>query len=197
VWVNISSDGRPENIRSIIAGISVVLVAGMIGFNVVLPNNDINIGIGVLIVCTASMVLCIYGGPAFRAVASGSAEGTDYLIVGICLSWLATDLREVLVIVGRLANFPPSLFNAEFWAPIKLLYPIAAVLHVLPKGALDGVVPKGNKLVVLWTFACATLIALAVLAYHPNTSDLIDRMPMWMRDYWGTGQAGTVRTRAG
>ena len=197
MWVNIRNDGRPENIRSIIAWISMVLMAGMVGFNVVLPNNDINIGVGVLIVCTASMVLCIYGRPALRAVASGSAEGTDYLIVGICLSWVATDLREVLVIVGRLANLPPTLFNAEFWAPIKLLYPIAAVLHVLPKGALDGVVPKGNKLVVFWTFACATLLALGVLVYHPNTSDLIERMPVWMRDYWGTGQAGAARTRPG
>ncbi len=192
----IYDDNRPENIRSTIAWLAGILAFGLLGFNVFLPNNDVNIGIGVLIVSFSTMVLTLYGVAAARAILTGSVKHTDYLIVGICLSWFATEGREIVVIIARLANLSPAILNSDFLLYLKLLYPIAAILHVLPKGAVDGVVPKGNKVVVISTFAIATVLAVVVVSIKPDTTDLIEKIPMWLKDYWRTG-AGPPSSAAG
>lgn len=68
----IYDDNRPENIRSIILWTAFFLLVGYIGFNVFLPNNDMNIGIGVLQFVFATMVLCFYGWAALKAIFTGS-----------------------------------------------------------------------------------------------------------------------------
>lgn len=178
-----------ETIRSTIFWLALILVAGCAAFNVFLPNSDINIGIGAYIVVFSSMVLLLYGGRAIWAIATGSEERSDYLIVGVCISWFVTEAREILVIIARLADLSPAILNSDLLNFLKLGYPIAAVYHVLPRGAADGTVPRGNKAVVVTAFVIATVLAVALVSIKPETAWLIERMPMWMKDVWRTSAA--------
>lgn len=188
----IYDDTRPETIRSTIYLSTLVLILGYVALNVFLPNSDVNIVVGVLQAVMASMVLCYYIAAAIRAVVTGSSANTDFLIVGIVLSWISTDGQAILALLARLSGFPPALMNSELFAPLKLLSVIAAVLHVVPKGAANGVVPQGNKAAVAGFFVLAMMLATALVVTKPDPTFLIDRAPAWMRDFWETGALQTT-----
>ena len=135
----------------------------------------------------ATMAVSYYILAALRAVWTGSRANTDYLIVGICLSWISQDSLAWLRVVSRLSGFDPTFLNSEIFAPVKLLSVIAAVLHVIPKGAADGVVPQGNKKAVVWSFVVAALLASLILIAKPDPRPLIQLMPGWSRDAFRTG----------
>lgn len=188
----IYDDGRPETIRSTIYLSTLVLVIGFVTLNAFLPNSDVNLVVGVLQAVMATMVLCYYIAAAIRAVLVGSSANTDFLIVGIVLSWISTDGQAILALLARLSNFPPALMNSELFAPLKLLSVIAAVLHVVPKGAANGVVPQGNKAAVTGFLILAAILATALVVTKPDPTYMIDRAPAWMRDFWQTGALQTT-----
>lgn len=183
----IYDDPRPENIRSTIGWTVFVLVLGYVVVNALVPNNDVNIGVSVLVGTTATMVLCFYLMTAIKAIWTGSDRHTDYLIVGIVLSWISQDGQAWLSVAARLSGFSPILMNSELFAPLKLLSVVAAVLHVIPRGAADGVVPRSNKAAVFGFLGLAGFLAVLILVVKPDLSPWIDRMPGWSRDWFSTG----------
>ncbi|MRI57472.1 hypothetical protein D8770_26600 [Methylobacterium sp. DB1607] len=184
-------DPRPENIRSVIAWTAFLLGCGYIALNAVLPNNDMNIAVDILIGVMATVVLSFYIRAGILALWTGSRTNTDYLIVGIALSWLSQDGQAWLRTILRLSNFNPAFANSELFVPIKLLTVIAAVLHIVPKGAANGVVPRGNTYSVLVGFGIAAVLVFATLVYKPDVQPVIDRMPPWTRDLFRTGAVPT------
>lgn len=184
-------DPRPENIRSVILWTAFVLGCGFVTLNAFLPNNDLNIAVDILIGVMAMVVLTFYVRAAFLALWVGSRTNTDYLIVGIALSWLSQDGQAWLRTVLRLSNFNPAFANSELFVPIKLLTVVAAVLHIVPKGAANGVVPRGNTYSVMVGFVIATVLVISTLVYRPDVHPLIDRMPPWTRDLFRTGAIPT------
>lgn len=178
---------RPENIRGVIGWTVLLLAIGYVAFNAVFPNNDVNIAVDVLVGVFATMALSYYVGAAIRAIWVGSRANTDYLIVGICLSWMSQDGQAWLRVISRLSGFDLSFTNSELFGPVKLLSIIAAVLHVIPRGAANGVVPQGNKKAVAWSFAVAALLAGTILITKPDPRPLIKMMPGWTRDAFQTG----------
>lgn len=183
----IYDDDRPENIRGVIFWTVLFLTIGYVAFNAVSPNNDVNIAVDILVGTFATMALVYYIGAAAKAIWTGSRANTDYLIVGICLSWASQDGQAWLRVVSRLSGFDLAFTNSELFAPVKLLSVIAAILHVIPKGAADGVVPQGNKKSVLWSFAFAISLAGLVLFFKPDPRPWIKMMPSWSKDMFHTG----------
>lgn len=182
-------DPRPENIRSIIVWTAFVLGCGYVALNAVLPNNDMNIAVDILIGVMALVVLSFYVRAAFLAIWTGSEKNTDYLIVGIALSWMSQDGQAWLRAILRLSGFSQTFANSELFVPIKLLSVVAAVLHIVPKGAANGVVPRGNTYAVAVGLVVAAALVTATLIYKPDVHPLIDRMPAWTRDMFRTGFA--------
>lgn len=184
-------DPTPENIRSVIAWAAFVIGCGYLVLNVALPNNDVNIAVDILIGVMALVVLAFYIPAALLALWTGSRANTDYLIVGIALSWMSQDGQAWLRAILRLSNFNPAFANSEFFVPIKLLSVVAAVLHIVPRGAANGIVPKGNTASVLVGFGLASLLVFVTLIYRPDVQPMIDRLPGWTRDLFHTGAIPT------
>lgn len=184
-------DPRPENIRSVILWTAFVLACGYVALNAILPNNDLNIAVDILIGVMAAVVLTFYIKAAWLALWTGSRTNTDYLIVGIALSWLSQDGQAWLRTILRLSNFSPAFANSELFVPIKLLTVVAAVLHIVPKGAANGIVPRGNTNSVLIGFGIAVALIFGTLVYRPDVGPWIDRMPPWTRDLFRTGAIPT------
>ncbi len=177
----------PENVRSVIGLSSVGLLFLYLGLNALAPNNDVNIVLSIVQGTMATMVLFFYLPRAVYAICIASQDKQDYLIVGIVLGWLATDGQAWLTAIARLAGMPPTFLNSELFAIPKVIYIVAAVMHVIPRGAANGVIPRGNKAFAALCFAASVALSIVTLAVRPDPRPLIDMMPAWTRDVFQTG----------
>lgn len=186
--VNRYAHQGPENIRSIIGWCLLLLLLGFVVLNALLPNNDFNIAVDTLLFVLGIVALAFYIGPASKALWRGSQDPTDYLIVGIALSWISQDIQAPLRVITRLTNFDPVWVNSEVFALAKLMSVVAAVLHIIPKDAIRGAIPKGNGYVVAASFMVAAGFAAFILVARPDPRPWIhNHMPWWSRDMFGTG----------
>ena len=185
---SIYDSDKPENIRSIIAWLIGFLTFGYIALNAFVPNGDMNIGIDVLLTVMALSALSYYIAAALRAIISGSRVYIDFLIVAISLSWLSQGGQAALRVITRLSGFDPAFVNNELFGVFKLMSVIAAVLHILPRGAADGVVPKSNTATVLGSFLFAAVLAVTVVVTKPDPKPLIDRSLPWIGDWFRSGE---------
>lgn len=185
---SIYDSDKPENIRSIIAWLIGLLAFGYIVLNSFIPNSDMNIGIDVLLTVMALSALTFYISAAIRAILTGSRIYIDYLIVAIALSWLSQGGQAALRVITRLSGFDPAFVNNELFGLFKLMSVIAAVLHILPRGAADGVVPKSNTATVLGSFMFAAVLAVTVVVTKPDPRPLIDQSLPWIGDWFRSGE---------
>lgn len=185
----IYNDNRPEHIRGAIWLTVIVLALGYGVINAFVPNSDMNIAIGVLQASAATMVVYIYGRDAWIAMRASHPKRTDFLIVGIVLAWLSTDGQAVLAVMFRLAGMPQWFVNSEIYAPIRLLSVVAAVLHVSAPGAVDGTVPRRNRIAMGIGLGGAVLLVLVLLWSRPDIGPLLDRTRPYIGDFFHTGAA--------
>lgn len=178
---------NPEQIRGAIWLSVILLGTGYMLINAFVSNADMNIAIGVLQAAAATMVVYIYGKDAWRAVRKKNPARTDFLIVGIVLAWLSTDGMAILAVLFRLAGMPAWFVNSEVYAPVRLLSVVAAVLHVSAPGAVDGLVPRKNRMAMGVGLGGAVLLALALLWSRPDIGPLIERARPYIGDFWGQG----------
>ena len=174
----------PEHIRGAIWLTVLFLGVGYAVINAFVPNSDMNIAIGVLQASAATMVVYIYGKDAWQALKKREPARTDFLIVGIVLAWLSTDGQAILAVLFRLAGMPSWFVNSELYAPIRLLSVVAAVLHVSAPGAVDGLVPRRNRLAMGLGLGGAVLIVLVLLWQRPDMGPLIERTRPYIGDFW-------------
>lgn len=174
----------PEHIRGAIWLTVLFLGVGYAIINAFVPNSDMNIAIGVLQASAATMVVYIYGKDAWQALKKREPARTDFLIVGIVLAWLSTDGQAILAVLFRLAGMPAWFVNSELYAPIRLLSVVAAVLHVSAPGAVDGLVPRKNRLAMGLGLGGAVLIVLVLLWQRPDMGPLIERTRPYIGDFW-------------
>lgn len=177
----------PEHIRGAIWLTVLFLGVGYAIINAFVPNSDMNIAIGVLQASAATMVVYIYGKDAWQALKKREPARTDFLIVGIVLAWLSTDGQAILAVLFRLAGMPSWFVNSELYAPIRLLSVVAAVLHVSAPGAVDGLVPRRNRLAMGLGLGGAVLIVLVLLWQRPDMGPLIERTRPYIGDFWNAG----------
>ena len=189
---SVYDDPGPENVRSTLGWTALALVAAYVVGNTFLPNNDLNVAVSILVSATSTMCLCYYAPRAVYALWTGSAAPSDYLIVGVVLSWFSQDGQAVLSVMARLSGFSPVLMNSELFGIFKLITVLAAICHVVPRGAADGVVPRSDKVAVYGFLGVAILLAVAVLAIRPDPMPFIDRLPSWSRDFFQTGNLQTT-----
>ncbi|WP_419952369.1 hypothetical protein [Methylobacterium sp.] len=185
--MSIYNDEGPEQIRGAI-WLTVLFLAVVYGaINAFVPNSDMNIAVGVLQAAAATMVVYIYGRDAWIAMRTKSPKRTDFLIVGIVLAWLSTDGQAILAVVFRLAGMPAWFVNSEIYAPIRLLSVVAAVLHVSAPGAVDGLVPRKNRIAMGLGLGGAVLLVLALLWSRPDIGPLLERTRPYISDFFQTG----------
>lgn len=182
-----AEDPPPVNIRS-----SASWVIGIVAFvyliaDIVLANNDLNIAVDVVLCVIAFMALCYYFVRSVVAVWTGSQAYVDYLIVAIALGWMSQSGQAGLRAVARLSGFDRTFTDSEIFGILKLASIVAALMHILPRGAANGQVPKSNRTVIVCGLIFAVVAAITVVAIHPDPKPLIDMMPMWSRDTFRTG----------
>lgn len=187
----IYNDDRPENVRSTIGWVCFLLVIAFVGSNAFYPNSDINIGLDTMIGVLGLYVVLKYLRRSVFTILNGGGDASDFLIVGVLLSWLGQALRAGGSIVTRLSGFDAVWINSEVWGWMKIITVIAAVCHVVPAGAIKAngreSVPAPSRFGLAGAFFISFVLTIALLAAKPDPRPWIDRMPGWSRDMFNTG----------
>ena len=185
--------GHRENVRSTIAWVCFALLVGYVAFNVFAKNNDLNIGLDVIIGVLGLYVVTKYFRRSVVTILKGHGEAPDFLIVGVLLSWLSQSGRAVGSIITRLSGFDPTWLNSEFFGIVKLITIVAAVCHVVPAGAIrvggKESVPAPSKFGLAGAFIVSIVLIVILLTAKPDLRPWIDRMPNWSKDMFQTGSA--------
>ncbi|GJE37865.1 hypothetical protein KHHGKMAE_1927 [Methylobacterium persicinum] len=181
----------PENVNSTIGWVCFLLIFGYVGFNVFSPNNDINIGLDTIIGVLGIYVVFKYLRRSVITILTGSGDSSDFLIVGVLLSWLSQSGRAAGSIVTRLSGFDPAWLNSEYFGIVKVVTILAAVCHVVPAGAIKAngreSVPAPSRFGLAAAFLLSFVMIFALLTYKPNLKPWIDSMPGWSKDMFQTG----------
>lgn len=176
---------RPARIRWTILLSATLLFAGYQTINAFVSNADMILATRVLALGFYATVLYVYGPDAARAVMSGT-ERTDFLVVGIWVSFLSHAGQSLYSVLYRLAP-TPWLLNSEIVSPIVLLSVIGSVLHVGAPGAVDGRVPRRNRIALGSCVGVAVCLVAAILATRPDIGPMLDRVRPYISDWWATG----------
>lgn len=184
----IYNDPRPERIRGTIYLSAILLLAGYQLINAFVPNADMIVATRTLAAGFYAVVLYVYAADAWRATMKPEPRRSDFLIVGIWLSFLSHFGQTVYSLVYRLADAPGWLLNAEIVPFIVLFSVLGAVLHVAAPGSVDGTVPRRNRIALGIGVGLAVLTVMALLITRPDIKPLIERARPFIGDWWKTGE---------
>ena len=192
VFVNIYADNRPETLRSIIIWAAAVLFIGYQILNAFVPNEDMIIYVRILDVAATAVALWIFAPDAWGGIIRKSPEPRDFLIVGIWLKFLSSELQGIYAIIYRLGGAPRWLLSNELLPLSIMVGVIAVVCHVLAPGAIgarDGrpAVPRRNQYGLAIGFGCAVLMVGSLIASRPDIRPWLDQARPYISDWWKTG----------
>lgn len=192
----IYNDDRPERIRGTIYISILLLFVAYQCINVFVPNADLILATRTLAAGFYATVLYVYGADAWKALTAPNPKRTDFLIVGIWISFASHMMQSLYSILYRLS---PSqwLLNSEIVSPIVLLGVVAAILHVSAPGAVDGTVPRRNRVALGVGVGAATVIVALLLITRPDIAPLLERTRPWIWDWWSSSIKGIRQTAHG
>ncbi len=207
----IYNDTRPEGIRGTVYLTVLTLLFGYQFANVFVSNADMIISVRILAASMYSAVIYIYAPDAIEALRRPNEppglEGlttverdlrmqlnrermrSDFLILGIWLSFLSQFFQNVYAVLARLAGMPQWFINSEILGPTILMSVVAAALHLTIPGGADGIVPRRNRYSLGAGVAVAIMLTGVTVSARPDVAPYLERARPWIGDWWHTGQA--------
>jgi len=189
----IYNDDRPERIRGAIYLTTILLFILYQAINAFVPNADMIVAVRVLACSVYAAVIYVYGRDAWVAVSTPDPKRSDFLIVGIVLSFMSHFGQSAYAIAYRLADAPAWLLNAEVIAPVVILSMVAGVLHVTAPESIEGTVPRRNRYALGAFVGLAVLMLGVLLTTRPDVRPWIDRARPYIGDFWHTGEMNVGR----
>ncbi|WP_232629176.1 hypothetical protein [Methylobacterium sp. Leaf118] len=180
----------PEGIRQVLYLTSLLLVVGYQTINVFVPNADMIVSTRILAAGIYSTVVYAYARDAWEAVRKPEPDKSDYLILGIWLSFVSHLAQTTYAIIYRLADAPKWLLNAEVVPFIVGVSMVAAILHVAATGGIKEGVPRRSRVALGLGVGCAVIMVGAIIATRPDVAPVIERARPWIGDWFKTGSLG-------
>jgi hypothetical protein len=168
------ADNRPETIRSRVVFSAIILVFAIIFLGIIVPEGDLIIATRIFQASTAASVVVVYWPDARLAWKSNSPEVGDYLIVGITIGWCATLCQAMFSVIYRLAGGPLWFANADVNSLWILMSSISGWLHIMAPGAVDGKVPRRNRLGLGISIGASVAVTCLVLWSRPNIAPALE-----------------------
>jgi hypothetical protein len=175
-------DTSPETIKKQIVFATIVLVGTVFMLNFFVPNADLILSESIFQASVAMMVVVVYWPDARAAWLSESPERGDYLIVGVTLGWIATFFQAMFSVVFRLAGMPLWFANIDANSLWILMSAISGILHIVAPGAVDGVVPRRNRIVLGIGMGVTVMGICVVLWSRPDISAYVEASRFVLED---------------
>ena len=178
----------PDGIRQVLYLTALVLVVGYQSINAFVPNADMIVATRILAAGFYAAVVYAYAGDAWDSMRRPEPKKSDFLIVGIWLSFVSHLGQTIYAVVYRLADAPAWLLNAEIVPFIVGFSILAAMLHMLATGAIEEGVPHRSRVALGVGVGLAVVVVGAILATRPDIGPVIERARPWIGDWWRTGE---------
>lgn len=175
-------DTSPETIKKQIVFSTIMLVGTVFILNFFVPNADLILAERIFQASVAMMVVVVYWPDARAAWRSDSPERGDYLIVGVTIGWMATFCQAMFSVIFRLAGMPMWFTNIDANSLWILMSAISGILHIVAPGAVDGVVPRRNRIVLGIGMGVAVMCICVVLWSRPDISDYVEACRFFLED---------------
>lgn len=175
-------DTSPETIKKQIVFATIVLVGTVFMLNFFVPNADLILAERIFQASVAMMVVVVYWPDARAAWRSDSPERGDYLIVGVAIGWVATFCQAMFSVIFRLAGMPMWFTNIDANSLWILMSAISGILHIVAPGAVDGVVPRRNRIVLGLGMGIAVMGICVVLWSRPDISVYVEASRFVLED---------------
>ena len=94
-----------------------------------------------------------------------NGSGSHYLVLGMFVTWVATDLRHLWNWLWRFLAKPPDMIDHWFVALLVWVTFLGGVLHLTAKGAIDGEIPREYWIRLGATVAVGIAVALLVIIF--------------------------------
>lgn len=108
-------------------------------------------------------VVISYGRYGLEALATPRMLRDQQLLLGICLSWLASLLQSGLIVYWRI-KFPNTPINSDVITFFVLLQTLGGALHITAPGALNSQVPTRNWIILGMAIGAGVTLAWILLA---------------------------------
>ena len=131
----------------------------------VLPRHYMFDVVNALTVAVGCGVLIAYFPGIVRSLAQPKWEGSHYLVLGVFVTWVATDLRHLWNWLWRFLAKPPDMIDHWFVALLVWVTFLGGVLHLTAKGAIDGEIPREYWIRLGATVAAGIAVALLVIIF--------------------------------
>jgi len=175
-------DTSPETIKKQIVFATIVLVGTVFMLNFFVPNADLILAERIFQASVAATVVVVYWPDARAAWKSESPERGDYLIVGVTLGWCATLCQAMFSVVFRLAGMPLWFTNIDANSLWILMSAISGILHIVAPGAVDGIVPRRNRIVLGVGIGIAVMGICVVMWTRPDISVYVEASRFVLED---------------
>ncbi len=136
-------------------------------------------------------VAITFGREAWRVSLKRRQDASDYLILGVFVSWATSGVQAAWLLLWRLGGQPSWMVNSDFNASFFAALAFAAALHLLTSNAINGEVPKGKTIIIALIVSAGLLAATLSIGMSPKVGGLLD----WLRpriQYFDRNLVGTV-----
>lgn len=114
----------------------------------------------------ALAVVVAYTPICLEAVRLEKIDRIHQLSLGIWMGWMATLILSVWSLLWRLAGKPIWMTESDINAFALMMSTMGATLHITAPGAVGGIVPRRNWIMLGLAFAAGAAFATAVMAYQ-------------------------------
>lgn len=146
------------------------------------PNRALMESLRAFLLAISVAVVVAYARPALQAVfAARRPDLVEQLTLGIALAWGTTVIQSGWYMMWRLAGQPPWMVNNDFNALLLYSLCLAACLHITAPGAVDGVIPRRNMIVLGVAVGIAALLVSFLVLFNPDVTQFLEHFK-WLAD---------------
>ena len=126
-------------------------------------------------------VVTAYMPMALRALLSKNPDRVGQLSMGITLGFSSLVFSGLWFLLWRMGGQPAWMLSSEFAGFVIWMSILAGVLHVTAPGAINGMVPRRNLIILGLTMGAAVAIFLLVEWVDPDVGVIVRLVPNFMR----------------
>ncbi len=145
-------------------------------------NTKMYEGLHTLRISIGIAVIIAYSDVCLDAIRVSKPDRVGQLALGIVTSWIGTVGSGLWSLLWRLGGKPPWMLESSFSGVWWWLMILGGILHITAPGAINGIVPRRNKIRLGVGVGAGVLATLILIAVQPDLTHLVELIEPYFRE---------------